>query len=103
MIIFGKALGNGYAINSILGRDAIMKSSEKTFISSTFWSERIGLTAGLKTLEVMKNIESWKIIKSKGILIKKKWKDIFTKYGIDATISGIDPLPSFNFLSNNKS
>ena len=47
------------------------------------------------------NIESWKIIKSKGILIKKKWKDIFTKYGIDATISGIDSLPSFNFLSNN--
>ena len=42
-----------------------MKSAESSFISSTFWSERIGFTAGLATLEYMKKNKSWKKIKKK--------------------------------------
>ena len=53
MAIFGKALGNGYAITAIIGKKEIMEAAQNTFISSTFWTERIGPTAGLKTLEVM--------------------------------------------------
>ena len=34
--IFGKALGNGYAINAIIGKKKYMRFAEKTFISSTF-------------------------------------------------------------------
>ena len=40
--IFGKSLGNGYAINAILGTKKVMKYADKTFLSSTFWSERAG-------------------------------------------------------------
>jgi glutamate-1-semialdehyde 2,1-aminomutase len=55
MATFGKTLGNGYAITAVLGKDEIMKSIEKTFISSTFWTERIGSAAALATLDVMEN------------------------------------------------
>ena len=44
--IFGKALGNGYAITGIIGRREVMEHAQSTFISSTFWTERIGPTAG---------------------------------------------------------
>ena len=53
MAMFGKALGNGYAITSVIGKSEIMDAAQKTFISSTFWTERIGPSAALKTLEVM--------------------------------------------------
>ena len=53
MAIFGKALGNGYAITSVIGKTNIMQSAQNTFISSTFWTERIGFVAGLATLESM--------------------------------------------------
>jgi len=36
MAMFGKALGNGYAITAIIGRSSIMESAQSTFISSTF-------------------------------------------------------------------
>ena len=49
MIIFGKALGNGYAINAIIGDGKIMDSVKQTFISSTFWTERFGYVAALAT------------------------------------------------------
>ena len=72
MAIFGKALGNGYAINAILGKEKIMKNVDKTFISSTFWTEKIGYVAALKTLEEMERTKSWKIITEKGKQIRKK-------------------------------
>jgi glutamate-1-semialdehyde aminotransferase len=56
--MFGKALGNGYAITSIIGKRKIMNKASDSFISSTFWSERIGYVAGCKTLEIMKKEKS---------------------------------------------
>ena len=43
MAMFGKALGNGYAITATIGRRHVMDAAQTTFISSTFWTERIGL------------------------------------------------------------
>jgi glutamate-1-semialdehyde aminotransferase len=80
MMILGKALGNGYAINAILGKKEIMRFAEKTFISSTFWSERSGPSAALKTLEIMEKTKSWKLITKKGIYIRNKWKKMAKKY-----------------------
>ena len=38
LALFGKALGNGYAITACIGKDKIMQAAQKTFISSTFWN-----------------------------------------------------------------
>ena len=55
--IFGKTLGNGFAINAILGKSKIMNTAKRTFISSTFWTERIGFVAANKTLEIFDKIK----------------------------------------------
>jgi glutamate-1-semialdehyde 2,1-aminomutase len=97
--IFGKALGNGYAINAILGKKEIMRFAEKTFISSTFWSERSGPSAALKTLEIMEKTKSWKLITKKGIYIRNKWKKMAKKYNLKISISGLPALSTFNIKS----
>ena len=38
----------------------VMNVAQETFISSTFWTERIGPTAALKTLDIMEQTKSWK-------------------------------------------
>ena len=68
MAMFGKALGNGYAITAIIGKREVMEATQTTFISSTFWSERIGFTAGIATLDEMNRIKSWDIISKKSNL-----------------------------------
>ena len=95
--IFGKALGNGYAINAIIGKKDVMEFANSTFISSTFWTERIGSVAGLKTLKIMKKNKSWEKISKTGRLIKKRWKDISSSTGVEIKIMGVDSLPNFNF------
>ncbi len=99
--IFGKALGNGYAITAVIGKKNIMKFANKSFISSTFWTERIGPTAALKTLEIMEKEKSWEKITNIGLNLRDQWKIIANKYNLDIQISGIPSLSSFSFLSKN--
>ena len=101
MIVFGKALGNGYAITSVLGKRNIMEHAEKTFISSTFWTERIGPTAALKTLELMEKNKSWIQITNLGKKIKKKWLKVASNHKVKIKTWGIDAMPGFNFESKN--
>jgi glutamate-1-semialdehyde 2,1-aminomutase len=101
MAIFGKALGNGYAINAVIGRKEVMDIAQSTFISSTFWTERIGPTAALKTLEVMSKINSWKKITKTGIAIEDKWKILGKKYQLPIIVSGLSSMTSFIIESKN--
>ena len=100
MVIFGKTLGNGYAVNAILGEKEIMQKASNTFISSTFWTERIGPTAALETLKVMEKIQSWKIITEKGKKIKEIWSKLSKLYKLKINIEGLDAIPSFYFSSD---
>ena len=97
--IFGKALGNGYAITSVIGKSHVMEAAQKTFISSTFWTERIGPSAALKTLEIMKREESWKKITTLGKYLRKGWLEIAEKNNLKIKIMGIPALSSFKFCS----
>jgi glutamate-1-semialdehyde aminotransferase len=101
IVTFGKALGNGYAVNAVLGTESIMDYAKSTFISSTFWTERIGSVAGLKTLEIMEKIKSWKTISSLGKKIKIKWEALAKKHKLKLIIQGLDALPRFDFDNKN--
>lgn len=97
MAMFGKALGNGYAITAIIGKRAIMEAAQNTFISSTFWTERIGPTAALKTLEVMERERSWERITQTGHAIGDRWQELAKKHGLPIELNGLPALIGFSF------
>lgn len=101
MAMFGKALGNGYAITATIGKREIMEAAQTTFISSTFWTERIGPTAALKTLEVMGRMKSWEQITQTGLDITAKWKALADKHGLSITTNGLPALTGFSFNGPN--
>lgn len=101
MAVFGKALGNGYAITAVVGRRSVMEAAQKTFISSTFWTERIGPAAALKTLEIMEREQSWITITESGKLIAENWKNMAAEYDLPIKITGLPALISFSFHSEN--
>jgi glutamate-1-semialdehyde 2,1-aminomutase len=101
MAMFGKTLGNGYAITAIIGKHNIMQEAQSTFISSTFWTERIGPTAALKTLEVMEREKSWETITKIGKNISNRWKLLAKKYKLDISTWGLPALSGFTFNSEN--
>jgi glutamate-1-semialdehyde aminotransferase len=74
-----------------------MKFAEKTHISSTFWTERIGPTAAIATLKEMKRIKSWKYVTKYGSYVKSEWSKIFKENNLKTEINGLDSMPVFNF------
>lgn len=98
--VFGKALGNGYAINAIIGKKKFMECAQSSFISSTFWTERIGSVAALKTLEVMEKTKSWITITKKGNYLIKKLRIIAKKNNLKIIFSPIPSMCKFTFQNN---
>ena len=99
--VFGKALGNGYAITAIIGRKNIMDCAQNTFISSTFWTERIGPSAALKTLEIMEREKSWEKITEMGNYLRDNWIKLASKHSLDISINGIPAISGFIFNGKN--
>jgi glutamate-1-semialdehyde 2,1-aminomutase len=101
MAIFGKALGNGYAITATIGRREIMEAAQSSFISSTFWTERIGPSAALQTLKVMERERSWDQITRTGLDITARWNALADKHALRITTNGLPALTGFSFDSPN--
>ena len=99
MAMFGKAMGNGYAMTAIIGRRAVMEAAQTTFISSTFWTERIGPTAALKTLEVMERMKSWDVITQTGLSIRARWQSLAEATGLELDHWGLPALTGFTIRS----
>lgn len=99
--MFGKALGNGYAITAVVGKRAVMEAAQSSFISSTFWGERVGPTAALKTLDVMEKLQSWEVITQIGCSIKQGWQALADKYALKLSLWGLPALSGFTFTSEN--
>ena len=97
MAMFGKTLGNGYAITATIGRREIMEAAQSTFISSTFWTERIGPTAALATLDVMDRLKSWEIITKTGLAVRDRWTKLAEKHGLSIEHWGLPALTGFTF------
>ena len=102
IVTYGKAIGNGHAITAVVARKKFLRAAEDTFVSSTFWSERIGFVAALSTINMMKSKKIFQLIKKIGKDIKYRWLEIAKKNNIEIEIFGKDSIPQFKFKNSNQ-
>ena len=102
MAVFGKALGNGFPIAAILGTANVMSSAQSTFISSSYWTERTGYVAALKTLEFYKEKNVIEAISKTGMIIRKGLTDIFDKTKLNISVlGGLDSVVAMDIQEEN--
>ena len=75
-----------------------MKNATKTFISSAFWTERIGPSCAVAFIKKHKKLNLGNILIAKGKKLKMYGKRCAYKAGLDIEINGIDPLPTFKLV-----
>ena len=92
---FGKTLGNGYAITAVIGRASVMEAAQTSFISSTFWTERIGPTAALATLDVMEKENATTRVHEIGTKVQTAWEKLGADAGLTVTTGGLPALANF--------
>lgn len=96
--VFAKGLTNGYPLSAVIGRKDVMEASQGTFISSTFYTERIAFAAALKNIELYQRYRVWEKQDEYGEMVQEGWKEKAEKHGLDIQIGGIRPLGHFSIL-----
>jgi len=95
IVVFGKAIGNGYAISSILGKKKYMSHANKSFISSTAWTEKVGFAAANATIDYIVKNKVYIHIPKIGQMITSGWKQIAKDLEIKIKFSEVNPLCTF--------
>ncbi len=104
ILVYGKALGNGYAISSIIGNSKYLDKINDSFASSTAWTEKVGFSAAEATIDFFVKNKVHKHINKIGLMVINGWTKIAKKYGVKIDIGNYRPIPNFKFLheKNNK-
>ena len=94
--VFGKTIANGIPMGAIIGRKAVMNFATKTFISSAFWTERLGPACAVTFIKKHRKIKLGKKLINTGKRIKKIWQNAAANASLEINIKGIDPLANFS-------
>ena len=103
IVVLGKAMSNGYPMAAVIGKGNIMDAAQTSFISSTYWTERIGPTAALATIKKMQNKNVPAHLSSIGEMISRGWEKLANKYSLDIEILPPKALTTISFKYENAS
>ena len=95
--VFAKAMSNGYPMAAIIGIGEVMQAVQGSFISSTYWTERIGPVAALATIRKHRYCNAAEHLVKAGTSIQSGWKAAAARHSLNISIQGIPPLAHFSF------
>ncbi|MFH1800826.1 MAG: aminotransferase class III-fold pyridoxal phosphate-dependent enzyme [Candidatus Omnitrophota bacterium] len=93
IVVLGKAMGNGYPIASVIGRKDVMQAAQETFISSTYWTERIGFVAALEVIRQFQKKQVPKHLERIGRELITGLRSIFASYDLKIEVEGTNANP----------
>jgi len=104
MVVYAKGMSNGYPMASVIGRGEIMEATQRSFISSTYWTERVGPVAALATIRKMRAKKVPEHLCRLGELIGKGWQHAAARTGLQIKVQGLPPLATlvFSYMMNSQ-
>jgi glutamate-1-semialdehyde 2,1-aminomutase len=104
IVVYAKAMSNGFPFGAIIGREEIMREADSSFISSSYWTDGIGTAAALAVLEKMQRLNIQQVVWEQGLRLRKALQSIAAKYpSCKIIIGGMPPTLTLNFQLGEKS
>jgi glutamate-1-semialdehyde aminotransferase len=94
---FAKTMSNGYPMAAVIGRGAVMDYAQRTFISSAYWTEKIGPAAALATLKKHSRIDAGARVTKLGQAVREGWQQAANAAGLNIKITGLPAISTFAF------
>jgi glutamate-1-semialdehyde 2,1-aminomutase len=95
--VFAKGMSNGYPMAAVIGIGSVMEAAQSSFISSTYWTERIGPTAALATIRKHRALGVASRLIELGRRVQEGWQAAATARGLTIQVGGMAPLGHFAF------
>jgi glutamate-1-semialdehyde 2,1-aminomutase len=95
MAAFAKTISNGIPMAAVIGRKYFMDAAQNSFISSAYWTERLGPVAALTTIKKHRQLDVGKSLAATGDLVQNGWIKSATKYGLPVEVLGVSAASNF--------
>ena len=99
--VLAKAMSNGYPMAAVIGTEKVMQAAQSSFISSTYWTDRIGPVAALATLRKHREKNVSAHLQRIGDRVQDGWKEAAIGAGLAIEVGGMAPLSHFNVVGAN--
>ncbi|GAB4427216.1 MAG: aminotransferase class III-fold pyridoxal phosphate-dependent enzyme [Chloroflexi bacterium OHK40] len=86
---YAKAISNGYAMGAVVGRREVMQVAAELFISSTYWSDAVGLTAALTTLRELRRRDALAYVGALGEGFRARFDAAAAAHGLRMRAEGL--------------
>ena len=95
--VFAKGISNGYPMGVVIGKEKFMDAAQDSFISSTYWTERIGPVAAIATIKKMLACHVQDHLIECGKQIQAGWTKLAQKHNLKIDVGSIYPMSHFDF------
>lgn len=95
--VFAKAISNGVPMAAVIGRAKFMDAAQGSFISSTYWTERMGPVAAIATIRKAQRVNLPEHLVRIGTMVMEGWTRLAEKHELPIHVGGIAPLGHFSF------
>jgi len=99
MAVFAKSISNGYPMGAVVGRRSVMEPAARMFISSTYWSDPIGMAASLTTIRELRRRNISEGLWSFGHELQSRLDAVARETGLEVKCSGLAVHPHLEFAS----
>ncbi|MEM7126931.1 MAG: aminotransferase class III-fold pyridoxal phosphate-dependent enzyme [Chloroflexota bacterium] len=94
MTVVAKAISNGYPMGAVVGSREVMEPAARMFISSSYWSDNIGLAAALTTIRELKRRNATEHFRKIGEKLRSGLKQAIRASGLDGDCIGLYSNPA---------
>ena len=101
MAVFSKAIANGYPMAAIVGTKSVMRDSQKSFISSTMWTDGIGSAAALATVRKYQQHDVPAHVAKIGERFRQGLGETAARHGVELSFTGHPALETFLISHDN--
>lgn len=97
LAVFAKSISNGYPMAAVVGRWDVMSAASRMFISSTYWSDTLGLRAALTTLREIRRRNVPETLRNIGAQLRQGVNAAAQQAKLPVTCDGVSFQPHLTF------
>jgi len=97
LLVYSKAIANGYPLSAMLGRAALRDAAESVFVTGTFFLQAVPIAAALATVEELIGCDGIARMSAAGRRLCDGLSERAQAHGLDVTLSGPPTIPFMTF------
>ena len=98
VVVYAKAMSNGFPFAAVVGRESVMQAADGSFISSSYWTDGVGPAAALAVIEKVERLGVQQIVWKRGASLQGSLRSLAARYpACRLVVGGMPATPTMVF------